>query len=220
VVTSPEHEEEIARLQDRLGDLLAHLRTVPPATAEFSSAADSVIEAAYELIDYEERVPELLDVQPRWLSGVILRSCGVATMVLAASIALRVVPGGMAWWWLPVAIVLAVAGARLLTARVRRVQAEHRYQRQPAVMILVAALLAALGTFGAVTGWFLGAAALLLIAAAVLGLRTPNSRTAAEVAGDATGEAAGDAAGSEPGEASGRSGWEAARQNAPLPGED
>jgi hypothetical protein len=175
VATEQEYESEIVRQQHRLTDLLVQLRALAPASPGYSSAADSVIAAAHELIAYEQRVPHLLDLQPRRISTVILRGCGAAAMVLAAAIALRVIPGGLPWWWLLVAIVLAVSGARLLTARVRRVQAEHLYQRQPAALILMAALLAAMGTIGAVTAWFLGAAALLLLVAAFLGLRTPDS---------------------------------------------
>jgi len=169
VATTREHEAEISRLQSRLGDLLATLESTGPRAPGYDDAADETFAAAQELIDYEARVPALLDEQPRRISLIVLRAAGAATMLLAAGIALSVIPGGRSWWWLLAAIALAVAGARLLATRVRRTG--HERQRGPAVLVAAGALAAAVGAAGLAPFVLLVVALALVTAGLLLGMQ-------------------------------------------------
>lgn len=169
-----EHEHEIARLQGRLSELLVRLNAMEPAAPGYEPAVDDVMSAAQALLDYEERVPQLLDQRPRQITLFLLRGCGAASMALAAGIALGVVPGGKPGWWLLIAVVLAVAGARLLTSRVVRGQSEHVRQRPPAVLIATGAVAAVVADLGLATTWLLTVAAILVAVGLAMSLPTPS----------------------------------------------
>jgi hypothetical protein len=71
-------------------------------------------------------------------------------------------------------VILAVAGARLLTTRVLRGHAEHIRQRPPAILIDAGAVAAGLAELGLITAWLLAVAALLLVIGVVLSLPPPS----------------------------------------------
>ncbi len=178
MATTREHEQEIARLQDRLGNLLARLDAVDDAALDYASACDSVMEAAQQLIAYEQRLPALLGARPRQISMFVLRGCGAATMLIAAAVALSVVPGARPWWWLLIAVALAVCGARLLITQVSRDDAGHLRQRRSAALITAGAVLIPAAQLGLATAWLLIGATVLIAAGLLSSLPQPQVQLA------------------------------------------
>jgi hypothetical protein len=156
-------EQQIAVLQSRVRERLAELRLVRPGAESYLEGADEVIAAATELIDYEERLPVLLDAAPRRLSLLIVRWAGVVTGAVGISLAIAAVIGWLPRWWLLV-VVLPVAGsATLLRLPVHPPCDRHLSLRPGAILVALGALVIAIGGAGMLSLWVLGAGALLLV---------------------------------------------------------
>jgi len=72
-------EQQVAFLQARIREHLDALRPIAPGSKEYGEAADAAIQAATELIAYEERLPVLLDQAPRRLTLLIVRWSAVVS---------------------------------------------------------------------------------------------------------------------------------------------
>jgi hypothetical protein len=136
-------EEQIAVLQARVRERLAELRPIRPGAEAYAHATDAVIEAATALIDYEERLPVLLDQAPRRLSLLIVRWSGMVPAAVGASLTLAGVAGWVSRWWLLMVIVLFASAALLLFLPVYPPGDRHLVLRPGAVLVALGSLLIA-----------------------------------------------------------------------------
>lgn len=164
-------EDQIAVLQSRVRDRLAELRPIRPGHEAYAAASDAVIEAATELIDYEERLPALLDRAPRRLSLLIVRWSGVVTAALGASLGVAAVAGWTSRWWLPAVLPVLAAAAVLLRLPVRQA---HLTRRPGSLVIAGGALVIAVAAVAGLPVWVAGTG-LLLLAAGVRHVQRPRS---------------------------------------------
>jgi hypothetical protein len=156
-------EAQIAVLQTRVRERLAELRPVQPGSPEYGPAAEAVIEATTELIDYEERLPVLLDRAPRRLSLLIVRWSGVVTAAIGFSLGVAAVAGWSSRWWLLLVIPVVAAAVSLLSVPVPVPQGPHLALRPGAIAVAAGALLQAVGVIARAPFWVVGLGLLLLL---------------------------------------------------------
>jgi hypothetical protein len=149
-------EDQIAVLQSRVRERLDALRPIAPGSEEYEPASDAVIEAATELINYEERLPVLLDRAPRRLSLLIVRWSGVVTAAIGLSLGVAAVAGWSSRWWLLLVIPLITAAATLLLSPVHPPQGAHLALRPGALGVAVGALITAVGAVARLSLWVAG----------------------------------------------------------------
>jgi hypothetical protein len=157
-------EDQIAVLQSRVRQRLAELRPLRPGSQEYGPATDAVIEATTELINYEERLPVLLDRAPRRLSLLIVRWSGIVTAAIGTSLGLAAVVGWSSRWWLLLVIPLITAAVLLLWMPVPPPQGEHLLVRPGSLTVAVGALIAAIGTVGRLPIWLVALGLLMIVA--------------------------------------------------------
>ena len=156
-------EDHIAVLQSRVRERLDELRPIRPGSEAYGLATDAVIEAATELINYEERLPILLDRAPRRLSLLIVRWSGVVTAAIGMSLGIAAVAGWSSRWWLLLVIPLVAAAANLLWMPVHPPKGEHLSLRPGALGVAVGALIGAVGAVARLPLWVVGLGLLLLL---------------------------------------------------------
>jgi hypothetical protein len=156
-------EEQIAVLQNRVRERLAELRPIRPGGEAYGRATDAVIEAATALIDYEERVPLLLDQAPRRLSLLIVRWSGLVPTAVGLALTVAAVAGWLPRWWLLMVIVLFAVAAVLLRLPVPGPGKAHLALRPGALLAAVGALLIGIGAALAFPLWLGGVGLLLLL---------------------------------------------------------
>ena len=128
-------ERQIAVLQAQVRQRLADLRPIRPGSENYTMAADAVIKAAAELIDYEERLPVLLDLPPRRLSLLIVRWSGMVPAAVGLSLSVAALAGWLPRWWLLMVAVLFGAAAQLLRMPVPGPCDRHASLRPGAVLV-------------------------------------------------------------------------------------
>jgi hypothetical protein len=136
-------EEQIAVLQKRVRERLDELRPIRPGAEAYGRATDAVIEAATALIDYEERLPLLLDQAPRRLSLLIVRWSGLVPTAVGLSLTVAAVSGWLSRWWLLMVILLFAVGAVLLRVPVPVPGQQHLTVRPGALLAAIGSLLVA-----------------------------------------------------------------------------
>jgi hypothetical protein len=147
----PEHQ--IAVLQSRVRERLAQLRPLTPESEQYEPATEAVIEAARELINYEERLPILLDRAPRRLSLLIVRWSGVVIAAIGVSVGIAAVADWTSRWWLLLALPVIAAATVLLLMPVPPPQGDHLAFRPGAVAAAVGALVGAVGAVARLPFW-------------------------------------------------------------------
>jgi hypothetical protein len=157
-------EVQIAVLQNRVRERLAELRPIRPGAEAYGRATDAVIEATTALIDYEERVPLLLDQAPRRLSLLIVRWSGLVPTAVGLALTVAAVAGWLARWWLLMVIVLFAVAAVLLRLRVPGLGKPHLALRPGALLSAAGALLIGIGAALGLPLWLAGIGLLLLLA--------------------------------------------------------
>lgn len=158
------HEAHVAALQSRVREALDDLRPVPPDSREYPAAAAAVLQATAELIEYEERLPFLVDQEPHRTSVLVVRWCGWATAAVALLLTLAVAPGWVALPWLALLLPLLLLGARLPFMPLHPPGGRHERQRVGAVAVVAALPFVALAALGATTPWVAAVAVLLVVA--------------------------------------------------------
>lgn len=136
-------EAQIAVLQAQVRERLAELRPIRPGAEAYGRATDAVIEAATRLIDYEERLPLLLDQAPRRLSLLIVRWSGMVPAAVGVSLGVAAVAHWVPRLWLLAVVVLFAAAAVLLRLPVHPPGDRHLVLRPGAVLVAVGSLLVA-----------------------------------------------------------------------------
>jgi len=155
-------EEQIAVLQAQVRRRLAELRPIRPGAEAYGKATDAVIEAATALINYEERLPLLLDQAPRRLSLLIVRWSGMVPTAVGASLAVAAGAGWLARWWLLMVIVLFAAAVFLLRLPVHPPGDRHLLLRPGAVLVAAGSLLIAIAAVLHLPFWLAGLGLLFL----------------------------------------------------------
>jgi hypothetical protein len=136
-------EQHVAVLQSRIRERLAQLRPIPPGAREYGEITDQVIAVATELINYEERLPVLLDQGPRRSSLLIVRWSGVVAFAVGLSLAVAAVARWLPPWWLFPVVLSFAAAALLLRLPVHPPCGEHLSLRPGSVLIAAGTLLIA-----------------------------------------------------------------------------
>jgi hypothetical protein len=147
-MTAPEDHVRVlqARIRERLDDLRPH----GPDSDDYARAAAQVLEAAAELIEYEEKLPVLIDEPRHRLSLATVRWAGLATAAIALVLALCAVPGWISSWWLLLLVPVALVGLRMIRLPVHPAGGPHREQRVGAVVVGASCPVTALTVTGAV----------------------------------------------------------------------
>ena len=102
-------EDHVRTLQAQIRERLDALRPLAPDSEGYLKAATQVLEATAELIEYEERLPLLIDEPRHRLSVAVVRWSGVATAGVAGLLALATIPGWISWWWLALLLPVLLA---------------------------------------------------------------------------------------------------------------
>jgi hypothetical protein len=157
-------EVRIAVLQNRVQERLAELRPIRPGAEAYGRATDAVIEAATALIDYEERVPLLLDQAPRRLSLLIVRWSGLVPTAVGLALTVAAVAGWLPRWWLLMVVALVVVAAVLLRLPVPGPGQAHLALRPGALVSATGALLIGIGAALGLPLWLAGLGLLLALA--------------------------------------------------------
>jgi hypothetical protein len=140
-------------------------------------AVRRLIEAADELLAFEDRLPVLRDLPARALSVQTVRTAALACLLGGVLVVLGVWQGLLSRWWAFAVVLAAVAAVRLVTLTVAPALGGHRRQRWASACCGVAALV--LAPADAVFGWAAGLAVFVVLAgglAVVLDLRAGPSR--------------------------------------------
>jgi hypothetical protein len=156
-------EQQIAVLQSQVRERLAQLRPIRPGSESYTVAADAVIKAAGELIDYEERLPLLLDQAPRRMSLLIVRWSGLAPAAVGLSLLIGAVVGWLPHWWLPTVVALFGAAVQLLRMPVPAPCEPHVGLRPGAVLVAAGALVIGIGAAVRLPVWIAGLGLVLLL---------------------------------------------------------
>jgi len=135
--------------------------------AERAAAVQRLIEAADELLKFEDRLPVLLDLPARAMSVQLVRAAALACLLggLLTGLGIGQVLLSLSRWWVIALVPELVAAGRLITLKVAPAAGRHRRQRWSALACGAAALL--LAPVEAVFGWWAGLAALAVLAAAM-----------------------------------------------------
>jgi hypothetical protein len=156
-------EDQIAVLQSRVRERLDQLRPIEPGSEQYGPATEAVIQAASELINYEERLPVLLDQAPRRLSLLIVRWSGVVTAAIGVSLGVAAVAGWSSRWWLLLVIPVIAAAVILLWMPVHPPRGRHLELRPGALSVAVGALIALIGAVARLPFWVVGLGMALLL---------------------------------------------------------
>jgi hypothetical protein len=146
-------EEHVAALQATIRERLDALRPLVPDSDGYARAAAAVLEATAELIEYEERLPVLIDEPRHRLSLSTVRWAGVGTAAVAAVLGLCVVPGWVSAWWLALLVPVLLVGLRLVWLPVHPPGGPHAEQRIGAVFVAASSPVTVLAVSGLVTPW-------------------------------------------------------------------
>lgn len=155
-------EQQVAVLQEQVRERLAELRPIRRGSEKYSQAADAVIQATTDLIDYEERLPLLLDQAPRRLSLLIVRWSGVVSAAVGVALLVAVLAGWLPRWWLPIVVVPFGAAAQLLRMPVPAPGGRHLLIRPGSLLVGVGGLLIGIGAAARLPFW-LAAFGLVLV---------------------------------------------------------
>jgi hypothetical protein len=132
---------------------------------ELAPAVERLVEAADELLAFEDRLPVLRDLPARVLSVQVLQAGALAALLGGVLLGLGVWRGVLAGGWIPFVLITVVASLRMATLPVASGVGEHRRQRYVAAVCGATGLL--IGPAAAVAGWLVG---LAVAAVHVLGL--------------------------------------------------
>lgn len=169
----PSPEDHVRTLQANIRERLDALRPLVPDTEGYARAAAQVLEATAELIEYEERLPLLIDEPRHRLSVAVVRWSGVATAAVAGLLALACIPGWIAPWWLALLLPIVLVGLRMLRLPVHPPGGPHAEQRVGAVVVGSSSAVTALAVSGIVTAWAAIASVLLVVAGVAYLVRRP-----------------------------------------------
>jgi hypothetical protein len=184
-MTAP--EDHVRVLQSQIRERLDALRPHGPDSAEYARVAASVLEATAELIEYEEKLPILIDEPRHRLSLATVRWGGLATAGVAAVLALCALPGWISWWWLALLVPVALVGLRMLRLPVHPSGGPHRTQRIGGALVSASSPVTALAVTGAAPAYLAAASVVLVGAGGAYLVRDPvlPPRDGDEPAGDA-----------------------------------
>ena len=148
-----DHEDRITELQGIIRERHESLTAMPSADPGYPEAASRVLDATFDLIAFEDRLPMLLD-QPRRRSSVLaVRSAGWLAIAVAAVLGLAAVPGWVDRWWLLLLLPMALLGIALQFVQVRPPGGRHQDQRTGAILIGLAVVPVPLLATGVVSAW-------------------------------------------------------------------
>ena len=148
-----DHEDRIAELQGVIRQRHEALAAIPSGDPGYPDAAGRVLDATFELIAFEERLPLLLDEPRRRGSLLAVRWAGRLAIAVAVTLGLATIPGWVERWWLLLLVPMALLGAAMQLVRVRPPGGRHRDQRTGALLIGLAAVPVPLLATGVVSAW-------------------------------------------------------------------
>ena len=160
-----EHEDRIAELQGIIRERHDSLAAMPAGDPGYPDAASQVLDATFDLIAFEDRLPLLLDEPRRRSSLLAVRSAGWLAIAVAVGLGVAVVPGWVQRWWLLLLLPMALLGVALQFVHVRPPGGRHHDQRTGAILIGLAVVPVPLLATGVVSAW----AVIAVIAVAAAG---------------------------------------------------
>ena len=144
-------EEHVAVLQETIRERLDALRPLVPDSDGYARAAAAVLEATAELIEYEERLPVLIDEPRHRLTTATVRWSGVVTAAVALVLGICVIPGWVSAWWLALLVPLLLVGLWLVWLPVHPPGGPHAEQRVGALLVGASSPVTVLVVSGLVT---------------------------------------------------------------------
>jgi hypothetical protein len=149
----PAPEDHVAVLQETIRERLDALRPLVPDSDGYARAAAAVLEATAELIEYEERLPVLIDEPRHRLTTATVRWAGVVTAAVALLLGICVIPGWVSAWWLALLVPLLLVGLRLVWLPVHPPGGPHPEQRVGALLVGASSPVTVLVVSGLLTPW-------------------------------------------------------------------
>jgi hypothetical protein len=166
-------ERQVAVLQERIRESLDVLRPIPPGTPAYAAAARDVLVATAELIEFEERLPVLLDEPRHRISLLTVRWTGAVVAVVSVLLALAVLPDWVTPAWLGLLLPMLVLGGRMYLLPVHPPCGPHVRQRIGAAAVAAAVPFAVFAVTGLAPPWLAAVAVLLAGAGTTYLLRPP-----------------------------------------------
>ena len=166
-----DHEAHIANLQTRLREQLDALDALPSGGPAYAQAAETALRATHELLDYEERLPELIEAPRRRLSLLAVRWAGLSGIAVAVGLATAMIPGWVARPWLIILLPMLVLGTRLEWLPVEPSGGTHLEQRWAGVAFAIGCLAAVLVVTGLVPWWLIAPVGVAILGSAAYLLR-------------------------------------------------
>ena len=161
-----DHEDRIAELQGIIRERREALGALPSDDPGYPEAASRVLDATFDLIAFEDRLPLLLDEPRRRSSVLAVRSAGWLAIAVAVALGLAVVPGWVDRWWLLLLLPMALLGVALQFVHVRPPGGRHHDQRTGAILIGLAVVPVPVLATGVVSAW----AVIAVVAVAAAGV--------------------------------------------------
>jgi hypothetical protein len=169
----PSPEDHVRTLQAQIRERLDTLRPLVPDSDDYVKAAARVLEATAELIEYEERLPFLIDEPRHRLSVAVVRWSGIVTAAVAGLLALATIPGWISLWWLVLLLPVLLAGLRMLWLPVHPTGGPHERQRTGAAVVGASSPVTALAATGVVPPWVAAATVVMVVAGLGYVVREP-----------------------------------------------
>lgn len=151
-----EHERRHQELRLRVRQRQAAVAELDDSAPEVGPAVARLVEAADELLAFEDRLPVLRDLPARAVSVQVVRAGALASLSGGVLLGLGIWRDVLGGGWLPVALITALAAWRMITLPVAPATGWHRRQRYAAAGCGGAGLL--IGPAVVWWGWFTGLA--------------------------------------------------------------
>ncbi len=167
-----EHLEEVLRRQQVLRAAHEELNEVEADTDAYRTHRSKVFAATEQLLDYEDRIPILLEEHRRQISSRILyAAAGLAAAVMMTA-GMFIMAGAASRWYLAPVTALGLAALGAVAAEPRAERANHRGRRAASIVLLLLTVVVAavmlrlisafwllvvpVGLFGAAVCWIPG----------------------------------------------------------------
>jgi hypothetical protein len=170
-----EHERRYQELRLRVQQRHSTLAGLDDEDDRLAAAVGELVEAADELLAFEDRLPVLQDLPARALSVHVVRAGALAALLGAVLLALGIWRDVLGWGWLPVIVLAVLAALRTATLSVAPAAGQHRRQRYLAAACGIGGLLT--GPVAVFWGWPAGlACAAVQVACLAVLLELPRER--------------------------------------------
>ncbi|MGW3810184.1 hypothetical protein [Micromonospora sp. NPDC005113] len=160
-----DHHEEAERLQQVLRTSHEELAATGSGTAAYRTQRAEVFAATTQLLDFEARIPVLIDEQRRRISSRVVYVGGAAALAAMLAMGGLVVAGRFSRWYLVPVIVVGLVAGVITLSEPRAQRLGHRTRAVGALISVACAALVVVAVLRVVSAIWLLALLPLLVAA-------------------------------------------------------